>query len=140
MRYLVFLIAGLAATAFVVVALTVPRHGDRWYGPEEVELGRQLFAQHCARCHGSGAQGAANWQKPGPDGTNPPPPLNGTGHAWHHPLRDLVDVIQNGTPGNMPAWRGKLSIEETSAVIAWFQSLWPAEIAAAWQRMDRVAR
>jgi mono/diheme cytochrome c family protein len=55
-------------------------------------------------------------------------------------MRDLVSVIQNGTPGNMPAWRGKLSIDDTKAVIAWFQSLWPLEIYAAWDRMDRAAR
>lgn len=140
MRLALFLLAGLAALGVVIVSLTMPRPGERWYGREEVELGRQLYAQHCAQCHGVGAQGAANWQKPGPDGKMPPPPLNGTGHAWHHPMRDLVSVIQNGTPGNMPAWRDKLSGDDTRAVIAWFQSLWPGEIYAAWDRMDRAAR
>ena len=140
MRLVLFLLAGLAALGVVIVSLTLPRPGERWYGREEVELGRQLYARFCAECHGAGAQGAANWQKPGPDGRMPPPPLNGTGHAWHHPMRDLVAVIQNGTPGNMPAWRGKLSSDDTEAVIAWFQSLWPAEIYAAWDRMDRAAR
>jgi len=139
-RAVLFLLAGLAALGVVIVSLTTPRPGERWYGREEVALGRQLYAQHCAQCHGVGAQGAANWQRPGPDGKMPPPPLNGTGHAWHHPMRDLESVIQNGTPGNMPAWRDKLSVDETKAVIAWFQSLWPAEIYAAWDRMDRAAR
>jgi len=114
--------------------------------PERVEdfarvsRGGRLYQQNCAECHGNAAQGGANWRQRDADGMFPPPPLNGTGHAWHHPRRMLHHVIANGSPGgqgNMPAWRDKLSDEEIDDIIAWFQSKWPDPVYAAWQRMDR---
>jgi len=110
--------------------------------PAVLEKGKALFAKNCASCHGDRAQGTFNWQKAGPDGKYPPPPLNGSAHAWHHPTKVLRDVIRNGTQrigGNMPPWRDKLSDAEIDTIIAWFQSLWPDEIYAAWAEMDRRA-
>lgn len=109
----------------------------------QIQRGHQLFEQNCAACHGSNAQGAENWSKPGPDGRYPPPPLNGTGHAWHHPKRALISTIQHGTiriGGSMPAWQGKLSDQDIEDIIAWFQSLWPDELYAAWHRRDQADR
>jgi len=37
----------------------------------------------------------------------------------------------------MPAWRDKLSDDEIDDIIVWFQSRWPDQVYAAWQRMDR---
>lgn len=109
---------------------------ERWFAPRHAEAGRPLYLQHCAACHGDRGQGAPQWQRPNPDGSMPPPPLNGTGHAWHHPLKALVTTIANGQ-GTMPGWRNKLQKPEMLAIIAWFQSLWPDEIYAAWARMDQ---
>ncbi len=103
--------------------------------PELVRKGEAVFRRHCAACHGRQAEGAPDWRRRGEDGFYPPPPLNGTGHAWHHPTAMLRDMIRNGSPpgqGRMPAWGDKLSAEEIDAVIAWFQSLWPDEVYAAW--------
>lgn len=104
-----------------------------------VTRGGKLFHQHCAACHGDAAQGQPTWQRPDPDGRYPAPPLNGTGHAWHHPTAALKQTIKRGTlslGGSMPAWGEKLSDAEIDAIIAWFQSKWPDEIYAAWARMD----
>ena len=104
-----------------------------------VRMGHQLYLQHCAECHGEHAQGAPNWQKPGPDGKYPAPPLNGTGHAWHHPMPALRQTIAFGTKrvgGSMPAWKDELSGEQINAIISWFQSQWPAELYQAWQEMS----
>ena len=106
----------------------------------QIARGARLFQMNCAECHGSQAQGALNWRERDADGMFPPPPLNGTGHAWHHPKRMLHYVIANGSPGGqgkMPAWGDRLSDEEIDAIIAWFQSKWPDEVYAAWYRMDR---
>ena len=106
----------------------------------QVSQGARLFQKNCAECHGSDAQGDANWRQRDADGMFPPPPLNGTGHAWHHPREVLYEVIANGSPqgmGKMPAWRDKLSDEEIKAIIAWFQSKWPDQVYSAWYRMDR---
>jgi mono/diheme cytochrome c family protein len=106
----------------------------------KIARGGELYQQNCAECHGSGAQGAPDWRQRDADGMFPPPPLNGTGHAWHHPRRMLHYVIAYGSPGgqgNMPAWGDKLSDEEIDDIIAWFQSRWPDQVYAAWQRIER---
>lgn len=116
---------------------------QRWYKPEHAEIGRQLFDAHCASCHGTGATGAEDWQKRAANGLMRAPPLNGTAHAWHHPLVDLYGQIMRGSPagvGDMPAFQGSLSQGEALATIAYFQSLWPDEIYDAWDRMDKAAR
>ena len=102
---------------------------------EQIESGRKIFQKRCSGCHGNKAQGNANWRQRGADGRWPAPPLNGTGHAWHHPQKVLHNVIKNGSPngqGNMPAWGGVLSDKEIDAAIVWFQSLWPEKIYASW--------
>lgn len=107
--------------------------------PQTLAHGKQVFQQNCASCHGERAQGAPNWEKPGPDGKYPAPPLDGSAHAWHHPRVALIKVIKQGTQkigGNMPAWQDKLSDADIDAVILYFQSLWSDEIYAAWKDID----
>lgn len=104
--------------------------------------GEKLYQENCAECHGSNGQGAPNWRQPGPDGKYPAPPLNGAGHAWHHPMKALRYTIKHGSPGgkgNMPGWNDKLSDKEIDAIILWFQSQWPEELYAAWARNNQRA-
>lgn len=110
---------------------------------QTLSLGAQVYQTNCTRCHGAHAEGATNWQRPDAQGKYPPPPLNASGHAWHHPTDALKSFIKDGTGssgGNMPAWRDKLGDQQIEAVIAWFQSLWPQEIYQAWAEMDAQAR
>ncbi len=96
----------------------------RWGSFAQVTRGARLFQANCATCHGKQAQGAASWKQAGPDGKYPPPPLNGKGHAWHHPLKVLFQTIKFGSPGvqgNMPAWGRKRSDEGIIAIIAWIK-------------------
>jgi mono/diheme cytochrome c family protein len=97
--------------------------------------GLKLYQQTCAACHGKHGEGAPNWQQKDADGKFLPPPLNGTGHTWHHPMYMLMDIIQNGTQrlgGNMPPWKGTLSDSQIQDILYWIQSQWPTEIYAAW--------
>lgn len=106
---------------------------SRWYGPERVERGAKVFAANCAICHGKKANGYFSWQTRGPDGKFPPPPLNGTGHAWHHPLNALVTQVKFGAQneqGKMPGFGQVLTDEEILDAIAWFQDLWSDELYA----------
>lgn len=115
----------------------------RWYDFSQVQQGAQIYASKCAECHGQKAQGAPDWQEPLPNGAYPPPPLNGTGHGWHHPLPALFHVVKNGSPGNqgtMPAWGKELSDDEILATIAWFQSRWPEKVYRQWVQIDHRAR
>jgi mono/diheme cytochrome c family protein len=113
---------------------------ERVRDSSEIRYGAKLFQGNCATCHGDHGQGATNWRHRGPDGKFPPPPLNGTGHAWHHPLKMLKYVIKNGSPGgqgNMPAWKDRLSDKEIDAIIAWFQSQWPDQVYNAWYEINQ---
>lgn len=108
-----------------------------------LDLGRQVYSQNCAVCHGANGEGDENWRQRKPDGKFPPPPLNGTGHTWHHPLKILQYVIKNGSPGgqgDMPAWKDKLSDHEIDSVIAHVQSWWSPQVYSAWREIDQRAR
>lgn len=115
----------------------------RLIDPAKVAMGEKVFRAHCAACHGQRAEGAPQWQRPGPDGKYPPPPLDGSAHAWHHPMVWLKQTIREGTlakGGGMPAWGDKLNEQEIDAVIHWFQSLWSDEVYQAWVTIDARAR
>jgi mono/diheme cytochrome c family protein len=133
--------AGNAATPATTPPL--PATAPHGLDPELVTHGGGIYKANCAVCHGANAEGAPNWQKPGVDGKYPAPPLNGTGHAWHHPKAALKATIKRGTVpmgGSMPAWEGKLSDDDIEAVVAWIQSRWPDEIYRSWLAMDEKAR
>lgn len=111
--------------------------------PQKIQRGRQIYLKNCTVCHGLNAEGSPDWRERDAEGKFPPPPLNGTGHAWHHPQSALMDTIKNGTQrlgGNMPPWKDRLSDEEIELIILWFQSKWPEQLYDAWQRMDRESK
>lgn len=97
--------------------------------------GQKLYQLNCAECHGQQGEGAKDWRTPDKDGKNQPPPLNGSGHTWHHSPKALILVINNGTSkigGNMPAWKDKLSKSEIKLILTWITSQWSDEIYTAW--------
>lgn len=141
MRIFLLLLAGIFLAACSESAS--PTGPGRRADPARITRGAEVFRQHCAVCHGTEAQGAADWRTRRPDGTFPPPPLNGTGHAWHHPWAALKRTIRDGTAalgGTMPAWQEKLSEEQIEDVILWFQSLWSDAVYAAWWEIDQRQR
>ena len=111
----------------------------RWYSVEQVQTGSKVFQDNCAQCHGAQAQGVtADWRARLKDGSFPPPPLNGSAHAWHHPLSVLLQVInQGGVPlgGQMPAFATRILDTEKLAAIAYFQSFWNDDIYENWEQM-----
>ena len=90
--------------------------------PDPVALGREVFASHCARCHGAQAEGHA---------VEPAPALDASEHAWHHPDWQLHQFIGDGkyslSSVQMPAFADKLSDEQIGLVIAYIKSLWTDE-------------
>lgn len=111
----------------------------RWYSESDVALGESVFANNCAECHGINAEGLADdWRERLPDGSFPPPPLNGSAHAWHHPQSVLLQVISEGgiaLGGKMPGFESVLDQQEKLAAIAYFQNFWSDEIYANWIQM-----
>ena len=113
---------------------------ERWYSPEHVSRGAPVYAENCAVCHGQKAEGTKNWRQRAGDGKFPPPPIDGSGHAWHHPMKILGAQIKFGAPGglgSMPRFADKLSDEQVVDVIAWFQSKWSDNIYATWSEMNK---
>jgi mono/diheme cytochrome c family protein len=113
--------------------------GGRWYSEAQATAGSRVFAQNCAECHGELAQGlTSDWQQRLDDGSFPPPPLNGSAHAWHHPQSLLLQVINTGGAafgGKMPAFADVLDQSEKLAAIAYFQDFWSDEIYGQWIQM-----
>lgn len=109
----------------------------RWYSQAQIDDGAAIFKTHCASCHGGTAQGlAGDWRKPLADGSYPPPPLNGSAHTWHHPLKGLKRTIRiGGVPlgGTMPPFKDKLTDEEIESVLAYVQNIWSDKIYSAWK-------
>ncbi len=112
----------------------------RWYTEAQATAGAQIFAGNCAVCHGDRAQGLTeDWRAKMDDGSFPPPPLNGSAHAWHHPRSVLLQVVNNGGAafgGKMPPFENLLSEEEKLQAIAFFQNLWTDEIYFQWEDID----
>jgi len=118
---------------------TGPLVEGRWYTQSQVAAGNEQFQAHCAVCHKSDAQGTQNWKKRLADGSLPPPPINGTAHAWHHSMEVLLRTIdQGGVPlgGTMPAFKDKLSDSDKRAVIAFIQSFWSDEVYQVWTQRN----
>lgn len=107
----------------------------------QVERGRQVYVRHCQTCHGIAGKGQpGDWRQRKPNGLYPPPPLDDTAHAWHHPTEVLRQAIKSGSPpdmGDMPAWEGTLSEAEIEDVIVYIKSLWSKEIYQHWLEIER---
>ena len=99
--------------------------------PERVTEGAALYAQQCARCHGSALEGTANWKQRLEDGSYPPPPHDNTGHTWHHSDAVLLGIITNGGDpaynSRMPAFKDVLSETQMVAILEFFKSRWGNE-------------
>ena len=125
-------IAGLAA--FMVSGQAPQRHGATLTG-SSAEAGARLYAEHCAACHGVNLEGQPRWQHRREDGRLPAPPHDASGHTWHHPDAQLVEIIKHGPakliPGyesDMPGFTGLLTDEEIRAILEFIKASWPPEI------------
>lgn len=140
------LAAGLVTTLTATLATTLAAGpvtttaAERWYSEEQVTRGGPLYQAHCARCHRRDASGTADWRTPGPDGTYPPPPLDGSAHTWHHPLPILRRTVALGNArlgGVMPGFGDKLDAGQIDAILAWVQSRWSDETYHKWLEISR---
>ncbi len=124
----------LTITLLPLAAMNVSA-AERWFDQKIVDYGAQLFQKNCAVCHGANAEGTRDWKKTDANGHYPPPPLNGSAHAWHHSIPQLSRSIREGgikLGGVMPAFGDKLSDQDIISLIAYFQSTWPNENYSVW--------
>lgn len=129
---------GLTAVLLLLAACggtTEPENNS--FDPETITLGKTVYEQNCAACHGAELEGQANWQQPNDDGTFRSPPHDETGHTWHHGDAYLLERIRSGTQNldpqlqaqsNMPAYDTILTDAEMEAVLVYIKSSWSADI------------
>ena len=101
-----------------------------------VELGKTVYFQNCASCHGVKLEGQKDWMSRLPNGLMPAPPHDETGHTWHHSDKYLFmitkygieDIIGQKYANNMPAYKNELTDNEIIAVLSYIKSTWPKPI------------
>ena len=138
------LIVGLIITSLVIIVIylslsaknaearIVLLPGD----PSVTNLGKNVYMENCASCHGAALEGQANWKQRDPDGYMPAPPHDVSGHTWHHPSSYLFLMTKYGIekmigeeyPNNMPAYENELTDNEIIAVLSYIKSTWPKPI------------
>ena len=95
-------------------------------------LGKVLYEKNCASCHAINLSGAKNWKEgKDEDGQRLPPPLNGTGHTWHHSDKLLHGITKNGLAYYIEGYKGKmgpfgdvLNDKEIYSVLVYIKSYW----------------
>ena len=129
----------LAAAGVGLIALDRPVSASLELRPQDadlVALGEKVYAAECAVCHGADLGGQANWRERRADGRLPAPPHDESGHTWHHPDAQLIELTKRGIAAmvgggyesDMPAYENVLSDEEIVAVLSYIKSRWPDEV------------
>jgi mono/diheme cytochrome c family protein len=106
--------------------------------PDQLAMGRKLYDENCAACHGAELEGQANWRARDSNGLLPAPPHDETGHTWHHSDQQLFEITKRGTAAlvgsnyqtAMGPFAEVLSDDEIRAVLAYIKSRWPENIRA----------
>lgn len=124
--------------AIIVALQTNERSEANPENPQQVALGKSVYVNRCASCHGTHLEGQPDWRNKLPGGRMPAPPHDESGHTWHHPDAVLFGITKHGLiPGkyappsyrsDMPAFGGTLSDKDIWAVLAYIKSSWPQEI------------
>jgi mono/diheme cytochrome c family protein len=105
----------LTVGGWMLSAGTVARGADERVQGQAAK-GKLLFVKHCTGCHGPEGQGDG-YKLLGPDPANLTAPSTAKKSD-----ADLLDAIHEGRP-NMPAWKLRLSKEDSRDVLAYIRSL-----------------
>ncbi|MEJ2602814.1 MAG: cytochrome-c oxidase, cbb3-type subunit III [Gammaproteobacteria bacterium] len=80
--------------------------------PEALQVGRNLYANHCAMCHGSAARGAASF-----------PNLTDDDWLYGGDPQSIRTSILQGRQGVMPAWASSFTEDELDAMVGMIRQL-----------------
>ena len=100
-----------------------------------IARGKIAYQNNCASCHQVNLSGAENWKGVDEDGHRKAPPLNGTGHTWHHDDTTLHNIIKYGLvklvknyEGKMLGFEDNLKDKDIDSVLSYIKSFWPDDI------------
>ena len=113
-----------------------------------VDLGKLVYKNNCASCHGVNLEGQERWRQPDADGYMPAPPHDESGHTWHHPDEylflmtkyGLEEIIGQEYPNNMPAYNDVLSDQEIVAVLSFIKSTWSTRIRLQHDKINKISK
>jgi len=100
-----------------------------------IDRGKIVYESNCVSCHQVNLIGAENWKGLDEDGHRKAPPLNGTGHTWHHDDATLHNIIKHGLAklvknyeGKMPGFEDNLKDKDIDSVLSYMKSFWPDDV------------
>jgi mono/diheme cytochrome c family protein len=100
-----------------------------------IAKGKIVYQNNCVSCHLVNLVGAENWKSLDEDGHRKAPPLNGTGHTWHHDDATLHNIIKYGLAklvknyeGKMIAFGDKINDKQIDSVLSYIKNHWEDEI------------
>ena len=100
-----------------------------------IARGKIIYQNNCISCHQVNLVGVENWKDLDEDGHRKSPPLNGTGHTWHHDDATLHNIIKYGLvklvknyQGKMLGFKDKLKDKDIDSVLAYIKSFWPDDM------------
>ena len=100
-----------------------------------IAKGKIVYESNCVSCHQVNLIGAENWKGVDEDGHRKAPPLNGTGHTWHHDDATLHNIIKYGLPkivknyeGKMIGFGDKINDKQIDSILSYIKSHWEDEI------------
>ena len=100
-----------------------------------IARGKIIYESYCVSCHQVNLVGAENWKGLDEDGHRKAPPLNGTGHTWHHDDANLHNIIKYGLAkivknyeGKMIGFGDKINDKQIDSVLSYIKSHWEDEI------------
>ena len=103
--------------------------------PSMIIRGKINYKNNCVSCHQVNLIGAENWKGLDKDGHRKAPPLNGTGHTWHHDDATLHNIIKYGLAklvknyeGKMLGFEDNLKDKDIDSILSYIKSFWPDEV------------
>jgi mono/diheme cytochrome c family protein len=115
----------LLLTAFLVVAVIIVF--TQFTTPDAVARGEELYVTYCIACHGVNGVGENPADKYAQNEYGfIAPPMDDTGHAWHHTDEQLIRMILEGSQRNprMAAWKHGLTEDDANDLVEYIKSLW----------------
>ena len=106
------------ALLFSISQLIVMSTGVTAADPADVSRGNKIYVKYCSGCHGTQGQGDG-YRLLGPD-----PAILLSPETQERSDADLLFTIHHGKP-NMPAWKYRLSPQDSREVLAYIRSLQP---------------
>ena len=113
-----------------------------------VDLGKLVYKNNCASCHGVDLEGQERWRQPDADGYMLAPPHDESGHTWHHSDEylflmtqyGLEEIIGHEYPNNMPAYNNVLSDKEIVAALSCIKSTWSTRIRQQHDKINKMSK